>query len=58
MSDDTIYRGLQDHSRVAMNDDYKVAFWTRKFRVSREHLQEAVDAVGENATAVEEYLRC
>ena len=57
MSDNTSLRGPQDSSRIAMGEDYEVAYWTKKFGVSREELQQAVDAVGNSATAVEKYLR-
>lgn len=57
MSDNTSLRGPQDSSRIAMGEDYEVAYWTKKFVVTREELQQAVDAVGNSATAVEEYLR-
>lgn len=57
MSDNTSLRGPQDSSRIAMGEDYEVRYWTGKFGVSRETLQEAVDAVGVSAAAVEEYLR-
>jgi hypothetical protein len=40
-----------------MTEDYEVEYWTKKFGVSRQRLQDAVDAVGHGAAAVEEYLR-
>jgi hypothetical protein len=57
MSDDKTLRAPQDSSRIAMGEDYEVAYWTDKFGVSRERLQEAVDAVGNGADAVEDYLK-
>jgi len=56
MSDDKTLRAPQDASRVAMGEDYEVQYWTEKFGVSRERLQQAVDAVGNGAEAVKEYL--
>ena len=56
MADDKTLRAPQDSSRVAMSEDYEVAYWTDKFRVSRERLQEAVDAVGNSADAIRTYL--
>ena len=56
MADDKSLRGPQDSSRVAMGEDYEVAYWTDKFGVSRERLQEAVDAVGNSADAIKTYL--
>ncbi len=57
MADDKTLRGPRDSSRIAMGEDYEVAYWTDKFCVSRERLQAAVDAVGNSAGAVEHYLR-
>lgn len=56
MVDDKTLRGPQDSARIAMGEDYEVAYWTDKFGVSRDQLQEAVDAVGNSANAVAEYL--
>ena len=49
--------GPRDRSRIAMSEDYEVTYWTGKFGVTRDALQDAVDAVGNSAAAVEEYLR-
>ena len=57
MTDDTTLRAPQDASRVAMGEDYEVRYWTERFGVSKERLQAAVDAVGNGADRVEEYLR-
>ena len=57
MADDKTQRAPQDSSRVAMGEDYEVEYWTAKFGVSRDRLQAAVDAVGNGADAVEEYLK-
>jgi hypothetical protein len=57
MSDDKTARAPQDASRVAMGEDYEVRYWTGRFGVSRERLQQAVDAVGNGADRVERYLR-
>ena len=53
MADDKTLRSPQDRSRVAMGEDYEVRYWTERFGVSRERLQEAVDAVGNGADAIE-----
>ncbi|SDA36053.1 DUF3606 domain-containing protein [Sphingomonas sp. NFR15] len=57
MADDKTLRGPQDSSRVALGEDYEVAYWSKKFGVSRDKLAEAVKAVGNGADAVEEYLK-
>lgn len=56
MADDKTLHEPQDSSRVAIGEDYEVRYWTEKFAVSRERLQEAVDAVGNSADAVRAYL--
>lgn len=57
MSDDKSLRAPQDASRIAMGEDYEVRYWTQKFGVSRDRLQEAVNAAGNSASAVEAYLK-
>ena len=57
MADDKNLRAPQDSARIAMGEDYEVRYWTEKFGVSADRLQEAVDAVGHSADAVERYLR-
>lgn len=57
MSDNKAARAPQDASRVAMGEDYEVRYWTGRFGVSRERLQQAVDAVGNGADRVERHLR-
>lgn len=57
MADDKNARGPQDSSRIAMGEDYEVQYWTKKFGVSRDQLQKAVDAVGNGADAVEKHLK-
>lgn len=57
MADDKNLRAPQDSARIAMGEDYEVRYWTEKFGVSADRLQEAVDAVGHSADAIERYLR-
>jgi hypothetical protein len=57
MADDKNKVGGQDRARVNMSEDYEVQDWTRSLGVTREQLQEAVDAVGDQAEAVRNYLR-
>ncbi len=56
MADDKTNTGGQDRSRIAMSEDYEVAYWTKKFRVGREELAAAVAAVGSSAQAVADFL--
>ena len=57
MSDDTRKRGPQDAKQIDMSQEHEVRYWTERFRVSREKLQEAVNAAGPMADAVEKRLR-
>jgi hypothetical protein len=57
MTDDKAIRGPRDASRVALGEDYEVDYWTNKFGVSRDRLEQAVKAVGNSADAVERHLK-
>jgi hypothetical protein len=46
MADDRNVRGAVDRSRINMQEDYEVRYWTEKWSVTREQLAEAVRAVG------------
>ena len=52
MSDDKTNRGQPDRSKINMDEDYEVKYWTRHFGVTREELQKVVDRVGNSAAAV------
>jgi len=56
MSDDKQQQGAQDRSRIAMGEDYEVAYWTKALGVSKEQLQAAVTAVGNSADKVRAHL--
>lgn len=57
MPDDKTLRAPSDRSRIALGEDYEVAYWTKRFGVSRARLNTAVKKVGDNARAVEQFLR-
>jgi hypothetical protein len=56
MADDKTKTAPQDRSRIALGEDYEVAYWTRKLGVSKDRLEEAVAAVGSSAQAVADFL--
>ena len=56
MSDDLRKKGLQDDARINLSQDHEVDYWTRKFKVSKEELSEAVEHVGTGAKEVADYL--
>jgi hypothetical protein len=53
---DLTRRGLQDRSKINMQEAYEVKYWARELGVSRELLQKAVDKVGNSAAAVRKEL--
>jgi hypothetical protein len=56
MSDDTRQRGPQDASRININQDHEVRYWTNALGVSEADLCKAVGAVGVSADKVRQYL--
>jgi hypothetical protein len=48
--------GPPEASHVALEDADAVDYWTSRFDVSREELEEAVDTVGDSVDAVAAYL--
>ena len=56
MADDKTKKGPADSSRINVNEDYEVDYWTQALGISEEKLKEAVDAVGTSAKAVREHL--
>jgi hypothetical protein len=46
MADDRSIRGAADRSRINMQEDYEIRYWTQKWNVSREQLAAAVREVG------------
>ena len=56
MADDKTKQGPADSSRININEDYEVTYWTEALGVSKEKLEDAVKAVGPSASAVREHL--
>ncbi|WP_333571389.1 DUF3606 domain-containing protein [Sphingomonas sp.] len=56
MVDDPALRGPQDRSRIALEEDYEVRYWTHKWGISQEELTQAVHQVGHSAAAVARHL--
>jgi hypothetical protein len=46
MADDRSIRGAADRSRINMQEDYEVRYWTQKWNVSPEQLAAAVREAG------------
>ncbi|MGN8001402.1 DUF3606 domain-containing protein [Sphingomonas sp. 22176] len=56
MADDKTQLGGQDRQRISLSEEYEVRDWMESFGVSKEKLVEAVNAVGDRADDVREYL--
>ena len=56
MSDDKSKRGSPDRDRIDMNDEDEVRNWTKSLGISRDELQRAVQAAGNQADKVREFL--
>jgi hypothetical protein len=56
MADDLKDRGAQDRSRVNVNEDHEVRYWTQKWGVTKEQLMAAVKKAGVSVAAVAKAL--
>lgn len=56
MPDSLTNRGMPDRSKIAMQDEHEVKYWTKHLGVTRNELQRAVDKVGNSAAAVRKQL--
>ncbi|MFG6417249.1 DUF3606 domain-containing protein [Roseateles sp. DC23W] len=57
MSDDKTKSGGQDRKRISLSEDYEVRDWSQTFGVTADELRAAVQAVGNDAAAVEAHLK-
>lgn len=57
MSDDKTRAHGQDRERINVHEDYELRDWSKSLGVTPERLKEAVQAVGDRAEKVREYLR-
>ena len=57
MADDRTQVGPQDRTRINVNEDYELRYWSERFGVSQQKLKEAVAEVGVSASAVEAHLK-
>ena len=56
MADDLKNRGAQDRARVNIHEDHEVAYWTKKWGISKEELAAAVKKAGVSADAMAKEL--
>ena len=57
MPDDRTKSGGQDRKRINIHEDYELRDWAKSLNTSPERVKEAVQAVGDRADKVREYLR-
>ena len=57
MADDKTKTGGQDRARINVNEDYELRDWARSLNTTPERIKEAVQAVGDRAEKVREYLK-
>jgi hypothetical protein len=57
MSDDKTKAHGQDRQRINVHEDYELRDWARSLNTTPERLKEAVQAVGDRAEKVREYLK-
>ncbi len=56
MPDDKDEVGAADRSRISLGEEYELRDWMKTLGVSEQELREAVDAVGNSADRVREFL--
>lgn len=56
MSDDLSKRGPQDRSKINVNEEWEVRWWTKELGVSESELRAAVKAAGTSVSAVKRHL--
>jgi hypothetical protein len=56
MADDTSKRGGADRTRINLNEDYEVRYWTKALGVTEERLRELVREHGNSAEKIREEL--
>jgi hypothetical protein len=56
MADDTSRRGPPDPSRINVNQDWELRYWSRELGVSEEELRRAVQSAGVMVKDVRNHL--
>lgn len=57
MPDNKTKIGPQDSSRINVNEEHEVKYWTKALGVTKEELSKAVEKVGTSADAVKKLLK-
>jgi hypothetical protein len=56
MSDNLKDRGPQDRSRISLDEDWEVRYWSKELGCTTDELRKAVGAVGNSADAVRAHV--
>lgn len=56
MADDKSKKGPRDASRINVNEEYELQYWTKELNVSPEELKKAVQQVGPMVADVKKYF--
>ena len=56
MADDKTKVGVRDRARINLDEDYEIRDWTESLGVDESALRNAVQAVGDRADDVRDYL--
>ena len=56
MPDDLQNRAARDRSRISLNQDHEVRYWTRQLHCSEAELRAAIGKVGDRPASVERLL--
>jgi hypothetical protein len=56
MADDRTNRGAQDHSKISLDQEHEIRYWTQELGVSEAALTAAVSKVGNSVRAVRREL--
>ena len=51
------YPGSHDWSKVNIDENYEVEYWSNKFGIKPEQLRKAVETVGISSTDLEKYFK-
>ncbi len=46
----------REMNRVSLKEDWEISWWTQRFGVSKEQLEEAVRKVGDSVEKIREYF--
>lgn len=57
MADDTTLRGGQDRTRINVNQEHEVRYWTKELGCTEEQLKAAVQRAGTQVEKVRESLK-